>query len=118
MKQVLILISLFLVALNMNAQFHSLPPYPKKGKCYVKITDYSNIKITWKEINCDSLINKPNPDLIESKRSEIIAKKIKLKRYQEKLKSLGYKVEINGIVDKKTYVAHKKYLRKLKRSNN
>ena len=42
---------------------------------------------------------------------------MKMKKYQEKLKSLGYEIDITGIIDNKTINAHHKYLKKKKKEN-
>ena len=53
---------------------------------------------------------KSKVDLVETEK-----KRLKLKKYQEKLKSLGYSVNTTGILDNKTIIAHHKYLKKKKR---
>ena len=55
----------------------------------------------------------------KSKTKEAIIKarqpKIKLTKYQEKLKDLGYKIEITGKLNNQTIKAHHKYLKRQKK---
>jgi len=41
-----------------------------------------------------------------------------MEKYQEKLKTLGYEIDITGIADNKTIIAHHKYLKKRKKRTN
>ena len=75
---------------NKNADLY-LPPYAEAGKCYMMCFDY-NSKVEWLEKSCDSLkYRKPEENLVfkGEKASNYIKSRIKFKKYQDKLISLG-----------------------------
>ena len=92
----------------MNAQtFNSKT---KTEKCRVGSFDYSE-KFAWKEIDCSKVQGKK----VDKTKEQLIKKeqdRLKMLAYQEKLKGLGYDVEISGILNEKTIKAHNKYLKK------
>ena len=97
---------------NKNADLY-LPPYAEAGKCYMMCFDY-NSKVEWLEKSCDSLkYRKPEENLVfkGEKASNYIKSRIKFKKYQDKLISLGYDLESTGYLDTKTVEAHHKYLK-------
>lgn len=106
MKYIILPIFLF-TFLNLTAQNYDVPPNFTPGKCYMKCFDYEK-KLEWKEVNCEDFKNKKltKKDVLAQKQQ-----KLKMEKYQEKLISLGYKVDITGIPDNKTIIAHHKYLR-------
>ena len=99
------LVFLLFFCTNVFSQLSKLPPNPIPGRCYEKYLEYDK-KVEWKEIDC-TLANKrvKNPSILQKQ------EKIKLTKYQEKLKTLGYNVAITGIVDDMTINAHHRYLR-------
>ncbi|MGH1384844.1 hypothetical protein [Kordia sp.] len=99
--------------ISANAQNFDVPPNPEAGKCYERCFDY-NKKFEWKEIDC-SKIKEQNTKMTTAQLSEIEEKKQKMQQYQQKLKALGYEVELTGIADNKTIIAHHKYLKKQKK---
>ena len=114
MKGTLYIIFTLFCALNLNAQNYDFPLNAESGKCYERCFEYDK-KFTWKEINCDTLAMRAQ----KSKTKEAIIKarqaKIKLTKYQEKLKDLGYKIEITGKLNNQTIRAHHKYLKRQKK---
>ncbi|WP_298762012.1 hypothetical protein [uncultured Psychroserpens sp.] len=112
------IIKIFLVTLltftsQLNAQNYDFPKNPKPGKCYEQCFDYDK-KFEWKEVDCDKLATQKN----EKTNEELIKceqEKIKMEKYQEKLKTLGYDIDITGCVDNKTIIAHHKYLKQRKK---
>ncbi len=97
----------------MNAQNYDVPPNSEQGKCYERCFDY-NKQFEWKEIDC-SKIKEQNTKLTEAQLSKIETEKQKMQQYQKKLKALGYKVEVTGIADNQTIIAHHKYLKSQKK---
>ncbi|WP_158849063.1 hypothetical protein [Algibacter sp. L1A34] len=87
------------------------------GKCFLKCFEYDKI-FEWKIVDCDKFGGKliANADCDNSGKKELIIEKerakLKLISYQEKLKGLGYKLEVSGIIDDATLRAHDKFLRK------
>ncbi|MGR7813776.1 hypothetical protein [Lacinutrix undariae] len=114
MKNIILLTILLTFTSQVKAQNYDLPPDPKKGKCYEKCFYYEK-EIEWKEIDCNK-IKKQNPEKTEEELMKYEQTKIKMEKYQEKLKALGYKIDITGIVDNKTILAHHKYLKKKKKA--
>lgn len=100
------------VFITVNAQNYDIPPNPKPGKCYKRCFEYDK-KFKWLEIDCSELKKaKTKNDLIAEEKN-----KLKLMKYQEKLKNLGYDVNINGLLDNKTIKAHHKFLKTKKRND-
>ena len=114
MKKLILIILVGLFSCQMKAQNYDFPPNPEPDKCYERCFDY-NKRFEWKEVDCEKVKNEQHTKTKE----ELIAcerKKIKMTKYQEKLKALGYDVDITGIADNKTIIAHHKYLKKKKRN--
>ena len=112
-KKIVVVIFIFYVLiLEISAQdFMStvLPKNAKAGKCYVRCTNFTE-KWEWKETNCN--IKKSKIVLSKEEKRQLMVKNcIELKAHQEKLKKLGYKIDVTGKYDEKTYYAHNKYLR-------
>lgn len=103
-------------SLNIVAQKKDLPSNPKPGKCYSKCFRYDE-KAKWEEVNCDS--SRASRTRIKTRKDsiEIEQKKLKMIAYQKKLKNLGYDVDIIGIPDDKTFLAHNKYLKRKKKED-
>jgi len=94
----------------------NLPKNPVPGKCYERCFDYE-AKFEWKEINCDSIKpNKPRLLIRGEEAVSTIKRNIKFKKYQEKLKKLGYDLEVTCKFDDKTIAAHHQYLIDKKKS--
>lgn len=97
------------LSVPLGAQNSSIPQKVEAGKCYERCFYYDK-EVEWKQVDCpdDSLMKteKTKKELIKQKQ-----KKIKLEKYQEKLKRLGYNIDINGFLDIKTIEAHHKYLK-------
>jgi len=112
MKKLILLLIMWLFSFQMNAQNYGLPANPEPGKCYERSIDYEK-EIKWKEVDCEEV-----KKMLQTKErlAEIEEKTQELKKYQEKLKSLGYDVEVNGKLDNKTIIAHHKYLRKKRKA--
>lgn len=110
MKNVLLL-AFFLVCttLTVNAQNFDVPPNPEAGKCYEKCFHYDK-KLTWEEVDC-SKIKEQNTKMTAEQLEKNEARRQKMLAYQKKLKALGYDVEITGIADNKTIIAHHKFLK-------
>lgn len=96
-------------SIKLSAQNYNLPPNIEPGKCYTKCFHYDR-ELEWKEVDC-SEISVEQREMTKKELVECEQKKIKLEKYQEKLKGLGYKINITGIVDSKTIIAHHKYLK-------
>ncbi|KJD36533.1 hypothetical protein PW52_02460 [Tamlana sedimentorum] len=117
MKYIILLILSF-TFLNLTAQNFDVPPNFTPGKCYAKCFHYEK-KLEWKEVNCEDFENKilTKKDLLAQEQQ-----KLKMEKYQEKLITLRYNVDITGIPDNKTIIAHHKYLKvkekKTKRKNS
>lgn len=114
MKGTLYIVFTLFCVLNLNAQNYDFPPNAQPGKCFERCFEYDK-KFTWKEINCDTLAlraekSKTKEDIIKARQA-----KIKLTKYQEKLKDLGYKVEVTGKLNNQTIKAHHKYLKRQKK---
>jgi len=101
---------------QLKAQNYDLPPNPKAGMCYEKCFDYEK-KLEWKEVDCEKLKAKKNKEKTQEGLIECEQRIVKMKKYQEKLKALGYEIDITGIADNNTIIAHHKYLKKKKRKN-
>ncbi|MDO7138199.1 hypothetical protein [Algibacter lectus] len=115
-------LSIIILVLSFNFLYAQKPyKFPLneslKGKCFLKCFEYDKI-FEWKEVDCDEFSVKLESNAAISSQNEeerVIEKeraKLKLISYQEKLKGLGYKVEVSGIVDDATLIAHDKFLRK------
>ena len=111
---IIFLILIATLASPLKAQNYELPPHPKPGKCYERCFEYDK-KIEWKEVDCEKFLSRKHKKKTKEELLKIEQAKLKLKAYQEKLKKLGYKVDITGTLDNKTIVAHHKYLKKKKR---
>jgi len=110
MKNLILLAIILFFASQLKAQNYGLPSNPDPSKCYVVHFDYEK-KFEWTEIDCEKLKNKKTQeDTICCEQQQI-----KMKKYQEKLKTLGYKIDITGFADNKTIIAHHKYLKKKKK---
>ena len=112
MKNIILVALILAFASQLKAQDYDLPPNPQPGKCYARCFDYEK-KFEWKEIDCDKLKDEKNKANQRDNEQEVM----KMKKYQEKLKSLGYEIDITGIIDNKTINAHHKYLKKKKKEN-
>ncbi len=113
-KQVFLIVIFFAFFTQIKAQNYDLPPNPKPGKCYEKCFDY-NKEFKWKEVDCEKLKAKKNRKKTKAELLKYHRQKIKLQKYQEKLKSLGYNVEITGVIDNKTIIAHHLFLKRKKK---
>lgn len=100
--------------IQTKAQNYDFPPNPKPGKCYEKCFDY-NKRFRWKEVSCEKLENEKNRKKTKAELIKCHRQKIKLQKYQEKLKSLGYDVNITGVIDNKTIIAHHLFLKRKKK---
>ncbi|AEH00971.1 hypothetical protein [Lacinutrix sp. 5H-3-7-4] len=112
----LFLITFFFFNTILFAQTINLPKNPKAGECYSRKFDY-NKPYVWKKVNCDSIKRnktKHNDSILLSKR-ELVKRQLKLTKYQEKLKGLGYKLEVTGMLTDQTIKAHHKYLKAVAR---
>ncbi len=101
-------------SLNLTAQNVGFPPNAKHGECY-KLCFYQDKPFKWETIDCNKSIlrNKEKTEediLCQEKETQ------KIINHQEKLKELGYNVDINGALDDKTFFAHNKYLKQTKRA--
>lgn len=114
MKNLILLISLLTFISHLKAQNYDLPPNPKAGKCYERCFDYEK-KFEWKEVDCSKFKAKNNKEKTQEELIKSEREKIKMIKYQEKLKTLGYEIDITGITDDKTIIAHHKYLKKKKK---
>lgn len=112
MKNILLLT--IILTSQLEAQNYDLPPNPKAGKCYVKCFDYEK-KLEWKDVDCDKVIKDKKKERTKADLIKIEQDKLKMEKYQEKLKHLGYEIEITGVPDNKTISAHHKYLKKKKK---
>ncbi|WBX73981.1 hypothetical protein PG913_01685 [Tenacibaculum pacificus] len=96
---------------QVKAQNSNLPRNAKPGICYERCFEYDK-KIEWKEVKCSKVKQeKSKKELVKCEQD-----KIKMKKYQEKLKSLGYDVQVTGRINNKTVNAHHQYLKKQKKA--
>ncbi|MFD1063319.1 hypothetical protein ACFQ1Q_08665 [Winogradskyella litorisediminis] len=110
MKSVLQILSFLFAGICFGQK---LPKNPVPGKCYEKCFDFE-AKIEWREVHCDSLKLRTAGENFVIKGEEavdIIKKKIKFEKYQEKLIKLGYDLKVTGCIDDKTVEAHHRYLK-------
>lgn len=110
MGNTVILIIFLTFTTQLKAQNIELKTTSKVGKCLAASFDY-NKKFEWIEVDC----SKVDSNKKEKTRKQLIKKeqkRLKFVKYQEKLISLGYKIDVNGILDSKTIKAHNKYLKK------
>jgi len=114
MKNIILLTILVLFTYQLKAQNYGFPRNPKEGKCYVKCFDYEK-KFKWEEVDCEKLQKDQSKEKTEAELLKFEQKKLKMSAYQEKLKKLGYEVEVTGFADNKTIIAHHKYLKKRKK---
>lgn len=114
MKNIILLTLIFTFTAQLNAQNYDLPPNPKAGKCYERCFEYET-KFEWKEVDCEKIKKKTTKEKTKEELIKTEQNKLKMKKYQEKLKKLGHEVDINGVADNKTIIAHHKYLKKRKR---
>ncbi len=112
-KIIFILILALVSASQISAQdLFYLPKNLKPGKCFVNCFDYDK-PFEWQEIDCKKLQDNQKSTaeiLIKKKQNEI-----KMTKYQEKLQSLGYDVDVTGHLDYKTNTAHNAYLKQKKK---
>lgn len=85
-------------------------------KCVSISMDYDK-KLEYVEFDCAKMQKNTNKSLTTEQLIASEQRKLKLIAYQEKLKSIGYDVTINGIIDQKTITAHNTYLRKKKKED-
>ena len=83
-------------------------------KCVAGSFEYDK-KFQWKEIDCSKIEGgktrkRTNPQIIKKEQD-----RIKFLKYQEKLITLGYELEVNGLLDEKTITAHNTYLKRKER---
>ncbi|WP_298348089.1 hypothetical protein [uncultured Dokdonia sp.] len=114
MKGIFLTVFILFCGASLHSQNYDFPPNAQPGKCYERCFEYDK-KFTWKEISCDTLAlraekSKTKEDIIKARQA-----KIKLTKYQEKLKDLGYKVQITGKLNNQTIKAHHKYLKRQKK---
>ena len=114
MRNIILLTIILTFTSQLKAQNYDLPPNPKAGKCYERCFDYEK-KFEWKEVDCEKTKAERNKEKTKEELIKIEQNKLKMRKYQEKLSKLGYEVDINGIPDNKTIVAHHKYLKKKKK---
>ena len=114
MKNIILLTIILTFTSQLNAQNYDLPPNPKAGKCYERCFDYEK-KFEWKEVDCEKIKAERNKEKTKEELIRIEQNKLRMEKYQEKLKEFGYEVDINGIADNKTIIAHHKYLKKKKK---
>ncbi|WP_048331381.1 hypothetical protein [Bizionia psychrotolerans] len=104
----------FLIAwLSLSTQIHAQTTRYISTKCYIGYFSYDK-KYELKRVDCakpKAIITNP----IERNDIEKQQAIIKMKAYQEKLKNLGYHVDITGRIDDKTAKAHNRYLSKQQR---
>ena len=116
MRNFIFLIITLAFTLQLKAQNYKIPPNPKAGKCYKKCFYYEK-EVEWEELDCESykaeLKKEKTPEELKKSAEEII----KMKKYQEKLITLGYDLNISGIADNKTISAHHKYLKKKRKED-
>lgn len=98
----------------LNAQNYDLPKNPKPGKCYERCFRYDK-KFKWKEVDC-AKIKDLNKTKTETQLKQAAEKKAKMKTYQKHLITLGYDLEVTGLPDNKTIIAHHKYLKQQRRA--
>jgi len=111
MKFALLYIALLFGASYATAQDFKRPPNAKPGKCYKHVFEFDK-EIAWEEIECNQVNDTYSP-ITKEKLEEIAARTAEMRAYQLKLQSLGYDVDITGMVDENTIIAHHKYLRAL-----
>lgn len=117
MRNIILLTIILAFTSQLKAQNYDLPPNPKAGKCYERCFDYEK-KFKWKEVDCDKIKAERNREKTKEELLKIEQYKLKMEKYQAKLKELGYDVDLNGIADNKTIIAHHKYLKKKKKMKN
>ena len=92
------------------AQNYDLPKNPEAGKCYQRCFAYDK-PFEWKEVECNKIQDSSS---LKSKYSPFFKsekEKIKFRKYQEKLVSLGYDIDVTGLPDDRTINAHHRYLK-------
>ncbi|WP_298553837.1 hypothetical protein [uncultured Algibacter sp.] len=114
MKNIILLILLLTFTSQLKAQNYDLPPNSKAGKCYERCFDYEK-RFEWKEVDCAKFKAEKNREKTQEQLIKFKQQKIRMVKYQEKLKTLGYEIDITGIADNKTIIAHHKYLKKKKK---
>lgn len=115
MKPIFFTIFILFCGASLHSQNYDFPPNAQPGKCYERCFEYHK-KFTWKEINCDTLAMRAEKSKTKQATIKAHQAKIKLTKYQEKLKDLGYKIEVTGKLNNQTIKAHHKYLKRQKRN--
>ena len=114
LKTITFLIVILTFTHQLSAQSFGSMTNADAGKCFRIRFDYEK-KCKLEEVDCKTLHvahgKKTKEELL--KRDQARAK---MRKYQEKLKTLGYDVDIVGFIDDKTMTAHNKYLRKKKKA--
>ncbi|AUC82814.1 hypothetical protein [Lacinutrix sp. Bg11-31] len=123
MRFLLITVILSFTFSGAIAQNGDLPKNPKPGKCYERCFYYDK-PIEWEEVDCNNIRQVRTNRVTHFTLKNIDEQKARFIAYQQQLIDLGYKLEANGFLDKKTANAHYKYLnfkkkqvRKAKRRN-
>lgn len=116
MKKIILLILLIIFSSLLTAQNYNLPRNRKTGKCYERHFYYDK-KFEWKEVDCEKLKAKREKETAQYRLIRCGLQRIRMKKYQKRLKSLGYEVDITGCIDNNTIIAHHKYLKKKKKEN-
>ena len=111
-KSLIILVFLVTTCFKIQAQtVYNISKTQKKCLMAPSKFDFET-KFEWIEVDCSELENVSKKDLTNEQVLLREQEKIKLLKYQKKLKSLGYVVEVTGILDDKTIKAHNHYLKK------
>lgn len=112
-KTTLILISLLTFIVQIKAQ-NILSVEQVSNKCLIGSLDYDK-PFEWEEVDCSKLENSKKSIRTQEQIIKKEQDRIKLIKYQEKLITLGYNLEVNGILDEKTIKAHNKYIKRKNR---
>ena len=115
-KSIIILVFSFFIGSKLQAQ-KTIHVTKTQKKCLVASNEIDFEKeFEWKEVDCSELEKsskaKRTPEQIIKRKQY----RIKLVKYQEKLKSLGYDIDTNGLIDEKTIKAHNKYLKRKRKA--
>ena len=107
MRKIIFLIALLIFSSYLKAQNYALQDNAKTRNCYKRNFNY-NKKFKRKESKCSEIVSKVKIDSITEQRNIV-----NFKKYQDKLKKLGFNIEVNGVLDNKTINAHNIYLKYL-----